>query len=191
MPSPTSHATERGVPHAGATCRRARTTRSAAMPARSPAASLPSRRGAWSTRVSRTEAQGRAHRHHGRRSATRPSPGQAVTLVLDREIDVSRGDVLAVAPPPDTGRSDHRPGGVDGRDAAVPRPRLSVHARLRAAVIGTDHRDHQPARRRYACTRSRCASCDLNEIGRVTHFAGAAGRRASPTRPAASWAASS
>jgi bifunctional enzyme CysN/CysC len=26
--------------------------------------------------------------------------GQAVTLVLDREIDVSRGDVLAVAPPP-------------------------------------------------------------------------------------------
>ena len=28
------------------------------------------------------------------------SPGQAVTLVLDREIDVSRGDVLAVAPPP-------------------------------------------------------------------------------------------
>jgi bifunctional enzyme CysN/CysC len=28
------------------------------------------------------------------------SPGRAVTLVLDREIDVSRGDVLAVAPPP-------------------------------------------------------------------------------------------
>jgi bifunctional enzyme CysN/CysC len=28
------------------------------------------------------------------------TPGQAVTLVLDREIDVSRGDVLAVAPPP-------------------------------------------------------------------------------------------
>jgi bifunctional enzyme CysN/CysC len=27
-------------------------------------------------------------------------PGQAVTLVLDREIDVSRGDVLATAPPP-------------------------------------------------------------------------------------------
>ncbi len=27
-------------------------------------------------------------------------PGEAVTLVLDREIDVSRGDVLAVAPPP-------------------------------------------------------------------------------------------
>jgi bifunctional enzyme CysN/CysC len=27
-------------------------------------------------------------------------PGQAVTLVLDREIDVSRGDVLAAAPPP-------------------------------------------------------------------------------------------
>ena len=27
-------------------------------------------------------------------------PGDAVTLVLDREIDVSRGDVLAVAPPP-------------------------------------------------------------------------------------------
>jgi len=28
-------------------------------------------------------------------------PGQAVTLVLDREIDVSRGDVLAAAPAPD------------------------------------------------------------------------------------------
>jgi bifunctional enzyme CysN/CysC len=28
------------------------------------------------------------------------APGQAVTLVLDREIDVSRGDVLAAAPPP-------------------------------------------------------------------------------------------
>ena len=28
------------------------------------------------------------------------SPGDAVTLVLDREIDVSRGDVLAAAPPP-------------------------------------------------------------------------------------------
>ena len=28
-------------------------------------------------------------------------PGQAVTLVLDREIDVSRGDVLAAAPPPE------------------------------------------------------------------------------------------
>jgi bifunctional enzyme CysN/CysC len=28
------------------------------------------------------------------------APGQAVTLVLDHEIDVSRGDVLAVAPPP-------------------------------------------------------------------------------------------
>jgi bifunctional enzyme CysN/CysC len=27
-------------------------------------------------------------------------PGDAITLVLDREIDVSRGDVLAVAPPP-------------------------------------------------------------------------------------------
>jgi bifunctional enzyme CysN/CysC len=27
-------------------------------------------------------------------------PGQAITLVLDREIDVSRGDVLAAAPPP-------------------------------------------------------------------------------------------
>src|SRR5579883_376578 len=27
-------------------------------------------------------------------------PGQAVTLVLDREIDVSRGDVLATSPPP-------------------------------------------------------------------------------------------
>ncbi len=29
------------------------------------------------------------------------APGQAVTLVLDREIDVSRGDVLAVAPAPE------------------------------------------------------------------------------------------
>jgi len=28
------------------------------------------------------------------------APGDAITLVLDREIDVSRGDVLAVAPPP-------------------------------------------------------------------------------------------
>jgi bifunctional enzyme CysN/CysC len=27
-------------------------------------------------------------------------PGDAITLVLDREIDVSRGDVLAIAPPP-------------------------------------------------------------------------------------------
>ncbi len=31
---------------------------------------------------------------------TEAAPGQAVTLVLDREIDVSRGDVLAMAPPP-------------------------------------------------------------------------------------------
>ena len=31
---------------------------------------------------------------------TRAVPGDAVTLVLDREIDVSRGDVLAIAPPP-------------------------------------------------------------------------------------------
>jgi bifunctional enzyme CysN/CysC len=30
----------------------------------------------------------------------RAVPGDAVTLVLDREIDVSRGDMLAVAPPP-------------------------------------------------------------------------------------------
>jgi bifunctional enzyme CysN/CysC len=31
---------------------------------------------------------------------TEAVPGQAVTLVLDREIDVSRGDVLAATPPP-------------------------------------------------------------------------------------------
>ena len=30
------------------------------------------------------------------------APGHAVTLVLDREIDASRGDVLAAAPPPET-----------------------------------------------------------------------------------------
>ena len=31
-----------------------------------------------------------------------------VTLVLDREIDVSRGDVLAAAPAPAAGRADRR-----------------------------------------------------------------------------------
>ena len=42
-----------------------------------------------------------------------------------------------------------RLGGVDGRDAAVPRPRLSGHARL-AHRDRDDHRDHQPAGCRYA-----------------------------------------
>ena len=51
-----------------------------------------------------------------------------VTLVLDREIDVSRGDVLAARHAAGAGRPDRRLGGLDGRDAAVPRPRLSVDA---------------------------------------------------------------
>ena len=71
-------------------------------------------------------------------------PGQAVTLVLDREIDVSRGDVLSVAPAPAAGRPGNRLGGVDGRHAAVPRPRLPVHARHPDG--GRDHhRNHHPA----------------------------------------------
>ena len=41
--------------------------------------------------------------------------GQPVTLVLDREIDVSRGDVLAAAPAAGARRTDRCPRGLDGR----------------------------------------------------------------------------
>ena len=55
--------------------------------------------------------------------------GQPVTLVLDREIDVSRGDVLAAAPLPELADQIDGPRRLDGRNAAVPRPRLSGDAR--------------------------------------------------------------
>ncbi len=85
-------------------------------------------------------------------------PGQAVTLVLDREIDVSRGDVLGAHAAAGNRRPDQRPRGLDGRNAAVPRPRLSAAARHHPG--GCDrHRNRQPAGYRHAHPKSRCANC--------------------------------
>ena len=57
------------------------------------------------------------------------APGEPVTLVLDREIDASRGDVLAAAPAP--ALAEHIDARVVWMDdtLAVPRPRLPVDAR--------------------------------------------------------------
>ena len=65
---------------------------SAASPARSSAAASAGRsdRRGESGRTSKVD----AHRHHGRRSRRSASPGEAVTLTLADEIDVSRGDIL-------------------------------------------------------------------------------------------------
>ena len=54
--------------------------------------------------------------------------GDPVTLVLDREIDISRGDVLSADPAPAAGGRAGKLDRLDGRDAAVPRPRLSADA---------------------------------------------------------------
>ena len=91
--------------------------------------------------------------------------GQPVTLVLDREIDVSRGDVLAAAPPPMADQIE-RLGRVDGRNAVVPRPRLSADAR-RPTVIATIT-DITTGSIWIRWRKSVSANCDLNEIGRVS-----------------------
>ena len=66
----------------------------------------------------------RAHRHRRRRS--RPAvAGEAVTLTLADEIDVSRGDVLAAADDAAAvGRPVRRARALDGRRAAAARPPL-------------------------------------------------------------------
>ena len=94
--------------------------------------------------------QGHPHRHHGRRPAARPSPAKAVTLVLDREVDISRGDVL-VHPGADARILQPVPGahGLDERRAGLPRPLLSAQDR-RAAGAGLDHRPQVPHQRQHA-----------------------------------------
>ena len=76
-------------------------------------------------------------------------PGEAVTLVLDREIDVSRGDVLAVAPPP--ALADQVTAWVVWMDETpLFRGRAYLFMLGSRTVVGDDHRDHQPAGCRYA-----------------------------------------
>ena len=71
-------------------------------------------------------------------------PGDAVTLVLDREIDVSRGDVLAVAPPP--ALADQVTAWVVWMDETpLFRGRAYLVMLGSRTVVGDDHRDHQPA----------------------------------------------
>ena len=116
-------------------------------------------------------------------------PGEAVTLVLDREIDVSRGDVLAVAPPP--ALADQVTAWVVWMDET---PLFRGRAYL--FMLGSrsrgrhDHRDRQPAGCRYA-RRGAGARTRAERDRQGDDFAGAARRRASATRSAGSWAASS
>ena len=116
-------------------------------------------------------------------------PGDAVTLVLDREIDVSRGDVLAAAPPPAV--ADQLIARVAWMDET---PLFRGRAYL--FMLGCAHRDRRrsprsPPARCGDAGRGAGARAALNEIGRVDDLAGAAGARASATRRTAISAASS
>ena len=100
-------------------------------------------------------------------------PGDAVTLVLDREIDVSRGDVLAMAPPP--ALADQVTARVVWMDETpLFRGRAYLVMLGSRSVIGTiteitnrldvDTLAEVPVR-----------ELGLNEIGTRLHFTGAAG----------------
>ena len=115
----------------------ARTSTSAASPARSP-------RGIGRSRATRCRALPSGRESTVARIVTAdgdlPSAvaGQSVTLTLADEIDVSRGDVLAAADAPAGGRRPvrgHRR--LDGRGAAAARPPLSAEDRRRARVGAT------------------------------------------------------
>ena len=71
------------------------------------------------------ETHRRAHRHRTTATSTQAVAGQAVTLTLADEIDVSRGDVLADADaPPQRRRPVRGDGRLDGRGADAARPHL-------------------------------------------------------------------
>ena len=88
----------------------------------------------------------RAHRHARRRSRARRSAGQSITITLDDEIDISRGDLIVAAERARRGRGpvrgDHR---LDERVAAAARPQLPAEDR---------HQDRRPRRSRRSSTRS-------------------------------------
>ena len=106
----------------------------------------------------------RAHRH-GRRRLPSAVAGQSVTLTLDDEVDVSRGDVIAAADAPPRGarpvRGDHR---LDARGADAAGARLPAEGRHA-------HASRRPSRRSSTrSTSTRSSSCaaerlELNEIG--------------------------
>ena len=91
--------------------------------------------------------EGRAHRDHGWRSCGRPcrAAGDAGAGSGNRCLPRRRAGRRSAADPR---RPDQRLGRLDGRNAVVPRPRLSVHA---GHEIGRrhDHRYHQSARYRH------------------------------------------
>ena len=86
----------------------------------------------------------------------RAGAGEAVTLMLADEIDVSRGDVLAAAGAARVVRPVRAASGLDGRRAAVPRPRYLYQARHPQPSRRTDHAIRTPHRRQHAS--SRCAA---------------------------------
>ncbi len=94
------------------------------------------------------------------------SAGTPVTLVLDREIDVSRGDVIAAAAGARARRADRRLGGLDGRHAVVPRPCLYQ------LMLGTRSVSAPSPTSSTACDMETLATepvreLHLNEIGQV------------------------
>ena len=96
--------------------------------------------------------------------------GQSITIALDDEVDISRGDLIVPANAPAESRGPVRGDGrLDERRAAAARPQLpaarsarkTVTAHDRAAEI-QDQRQHAGAgapRRRWGSTRSASATC--------------------------------
>ena len=107
---------------------------------------------------------GRAHRHGVGRSRQRAQSGDAVTLVLDRELDIARGDVLADPAQSAAGRRpDHRAPDLDARGEPVSRPVLSDEDRHAA-----DHRDRDGAEasaRRQHARKHAARTLSLNQVG--------------------------
>ena len=132
---------QRAVPHAGAVGQPARTSTSAASPARSPAARVRAGRPRPRPAVGQGEPTSRAS-SPWTATSTRAVAGQSVTLTLADEIDVSRGDVLAAADAP--------PGVADQFEATIvwmsEEPMLPGRPYLHEDRRQDRRRDHAPRR---------------------------------------------
>ena len=147
----------------------------------------PSRRHGVERRL-RRRGRGVAHRDDGwrpRQSGAGPG-GDAGSGSRDRRLARRRAGCRAAA---GAGRPGDRLGGLDGRDPAVPRPRLSRHARHPNRCRHGD-RYRQPPRCRHA-RRSAGARAGAERDRPGDDLAGAARCPASDMRSAANWAASS
>ena len=91
----------------------------------------------------------------------------SVTLVLDRELDISRGDLIVSAAAPADRRAQRQGrAGVDGSAAARPQPPLSAQAHQPDCScichVGRSSHEH-----RHAHARAGARRCEMNGIGAV------------------------